>query len=167
MLPPIEKQVRRAVISMSIALAASGLLVVPLAGSSSAYVSDSEPRFAVKPANVRRDDPWRARTVSVARDPFLSVAAPAGPIASGPPSASRSLIGMRVIQGQTITPASAAAAVRAIALGREPKAMIEIDGSTRIVAPGDFISGARVESILADRVILSGGMVLRFPRKSP
>jgi hypothetical protein len=168
MLQPVEKRLRRAVMRASLAVTVCGLLSAPLAGFTSGYVPGHKHSVASKPSNVRREDPWDYRAVNIVRDPFLNEAAFFGSMTSGPTSARSGLIGMKVVQGQPISPAGLTpAVVRAIALGREPKAVIDMDGSTRIVAPGDLINGIRVESILSDRVVLRGGTSLRFSSKSP
>jgi len=57
--------------------------------------------------------------------------------------------------------------VRGLAFGQEPKAVIEVEGTTKIVAAGDFIDGTRISSILADRIVLNDGSVLMFARAQP
>jgi hypothetical protein len=57
--------------------------------------------------------------------------------------------------------------VRAIAFGATSKAVVDIGGTTKIVAPGDYVNGMRVQSILSDRVVLAGGLTLRLTRRLP
>jgi hypothetical protein len=92
--------------------------------------------------------PWKAQPVLVARDPFVPNPkyAPKAPEARTPVSA----------------PATATIAVKAIAIGRVPQALVEVDGKARIVAPGDRLGTVRVRAISPGRIELSDGSVLLF-----
>ncbi len=157
MFRPIEKCARRALVSGSLIVAICAILVMPLAGSTSGSIFERPPNGS-KPDIVQRDDPWKNATVKVTRDPFLQEVRFVKP--STPPSP---LAGGRSSTGMRITGAS----VRGLAFGQKPKAVIEVEGATKIVAPGDFIDGSRIVSILLDRIILSDGSVLMFSRRLP
>ncbi len=156
MFQPIEKCVRLALVSGSSTIAIRTLLVVPLAGSTSDH--NSGPSTGPQQAIVQRDDPWRNAMVKVVRDPFLPE-----PTSTKSPMRPSRLTGNRSAVGIQVTEAS----VRGVAFGQKPKAVIEVGGATKIVAPGDFISGMRVAAILPDRIILIDGSVLMLSRKLP
>jgi hypothetical protein len=169
MLPPIETTARRALMIGSFVVGVAGALVAPLAGSTSGYGSERGRLGTLKSAAIKHDNPWKSAAVMVSRDPFL-VEAPLkrALVPALHPANDRGITGMRVIQGQPISAAEmSGASVRAIAFGETSKALVDTDGTARIVAPGDHIDGARIESILPDRVILTGGSILFLSRKLP
>lgn len=157
MFRPIERGARRALVNGSFIVALGAILVVPLAGSTSGFASGISPK-SLKPEIVRRDDPWKNAMVEVTRDPFLPEPGP-----TKPPALPSQMAGTPDVVRASATDAS----VRGLAFGQEPKAVVEIGGSTRIVAPGDSIDGTRVTAILPDRILLYDGSVLMFSRKSP
>lgn len=154
MFRPIEKCARRALVSGSLAIAICTLYVVPLAGSPSGYNSPSR-LDDLKSAIARRDDPWKSTTVKVTRDPFLLE-----------PIFTKASILPRPAGGHRLGgPPAPQASVVGVAFGQKPEAVIEVEGSIRIVAPGDFIKGVRIASILSDRILLNDGSVLLFSSK--
>jgi len=154
MFQPIERCARLYLAYGSLAAAICAVLVVPLAGSTASN-SSGQSLNGLKQVMAERDDPWKSAMVKVTRDPFLLQTASPKPPTSTPSSGNLNSGGMHVIQ----------AAVRGIAFGDQPKAIVEIDGATKIVAAGDFINRMRIESILSDRIVMDDGSVLMFSRR--
>jgi len=120
-------------------------------------VSGRSPKSS-KPEIVQGDDTWKNEMVKGTSSPFLPETTFIKPYR--PPSR---LAGEGGLVGMGVSDAS----VRGLAFGQKPKAVIEVEGAAKIVAPGDVIDGMRVASILSDRIILNDGSVLMFARKSP
>jgi len=57
--------------------------------------------------------------------------------------------------------------IHAIAIGRTARALVEINGVTRIVGVGDKLGSFTIKAILFDRVQLSNGSVLTLDREFP
>lgn len=168
MLRPLERTSRRALVTGSLATVICSALMVPLAGSTSGYLA--VPRRAsesLKSTALTGDDPWKAPAVTIRRDPFLPEAALVTARPS-PPESAPAVVGMKVVQGEPISAgATSGIAVLAIAFGARSKAVVRLGGTTKIVAPGDFINTSRVESILPDRIVLSDGRNLMLARRPP
>ena len=164
-LQPIEKGARRAVIAASLAIVTCGLLVAPLVGAPSSGLPYQRKPGETTP-RTSHDDPWNAAPVVVLRDPFL-VTASATP-APTPSSVSARNADAGAAEGLPFVPATGVdTLIRAIVAGNTSKALIEEGASTRIVAPGDLIHGKKIEAILSDRIVLTGGAVLVLPGTLP
>ena len=169
MLPPIEETARRALIVGSLASIAGAALMLPLAASPLLYAPPAVHVAGIAQGSLKAPNPWKAAIVTARRDPFLTQAASGSAPEPARFASPRDIIGMRVIQGQMISRAAeiGGASVRAILFGAVSKAIVDADGTSKVVAAGDFIHGTRIERILPDRVVLADGSILVLPRKFP
>jgi len=166
MLRPIDRGMRRAVVSVTTAIAIGGLFIVPLTGSG--FVSQAHRRGDAAGTVPKRDDPWEGELITVTRDPFLSQSRNPRPEIPAPRVSGRGIIGMRVVRGDPILNGNSAGLyVRGIISGVRSLALVESFGVARIVSPGDYIGGARVQAIFRDRVVLTSGLTFMLRTKAP
>ena len=128
--------------SLTIAIAAGSLL--PLAAWP--HNPNALPaRTTHETAPVGGISPWKERPDVIARDHFLPIAKYVARVRPGRNAKDSSTEGLKL---------------KAIASGRSPQALIEINGETRIVSVGDSIGTVRVRAILSSGIELSDGSVL-------
>lgn len=139
---------RKGLLSIGACMCATAVALTPLAGRSSfdAGVVHAASASRVTVAAAAQSTP--APPVVVVRDPFLNetqdVSAAQKPVgAAGAPS-----------HGFPV--------VRAVISGTQPRALVDQDGSIRIVAIGDRIAGARIEAIFARSIRLANGVTLEL-----
>lgn len=167
MLPPLDNSARVHALRIAAALCAVPVLLVPIAARSSrSFVSgDSLPSGTFTHAALPIAGPVPA--VRIERDPFAGD--PPEPSVPASSVTNSTIVGMRVVQGQSTGIAvPQAAAVRAIATGANgTRALVEEGGETRIVSAGDIIDGSRIVEITAGAVVLSNGVRLQLAQVRP
>ena len=148
------------------------VLLLPMAGQGSLALSGAA---AAAPAMLIPSipDPRHVRVTSTARDPFEpdNIARTALPEATGgldprglaplPPNA-----GAAFMSGSQ--EATGGVSVRAIVTGaNSPRALIDEDGSVRVVAPGDRVAGSAVLEIGSGGIRLANGVRLPLSEETP
>ncbi|MEO9170268.1 MAG: hypothetical protein ABI282_10955 [Candidatus Baltobacteraceae bacterium] len=169
MLPPLRDSDRRRLVFLSIALSCSSVALLPLsAQSSSSGASDRGPIVAASIPDV--PSALRFPEVVVSRDPFV----PAAGAQSVKP-----VVDTLVPDGIVLPPNSGAdgipggentapvprAIVRAIVLGPQSRALVEMGSAVKILEVGDSIGSAVISSIDANGINLSTG--LHIPLTEP
>jgi hypothetical protein len=143
MLRPLRSERRRSLLRGSLLSLSAALLVSPLAfppalpaqaGASTPHASQDVPSL---------EDPREPQPV-IARDPFV----PEASVANADASAAAG------------DPNGTGIAIEAVALGSEPRALVEIGGVSRIVRAGDSLGESKVLSIGEGGVVLEDGQTL-------
>lgn len=168
MLPPIESTGRRVVIKNCVIVGLCAMMLLPAIASPSDWIANHEMPFRAKQASGVAAEPLEWKPIVVDRDPFVATFQPQNSASASAAIAVRDIVGMRVIQGHPLSSLGVPTAIiRAIAIGRTARALVEINGITRVVGPGDKVGSFTIKSILANRVQLSDGSVLTLDRKYP
>ncbi len=159
---------RRGLARVCAVLCTTSLLLMPLASSGSAGIDADQvivARQAVRDAVLHslRPEPEPI----LLRDPFVVPAGEFMPAHDAAEPATAGIpVGMHVTAGTPIASARSRTAfstrVRAIILGDHPRALVEIGGIPRVVAPGDRIANALVVRVDALGVKLSNGVDLKL-----
>jgi len=164
-IPAIYDDERRSLLQLSAALCCCSLLALPLTAAYSYAVSAHE-GVVVATARYRIETgPMTYPAVPLARDPFRADPSPAVPAA---PSG---MAGMRIHQGEAIglsLPPNAGAAedaetavpafaVKAVVLGADPRALLDVGGSVRVVGIGDIVGTRVIRAIDESGLTLADG----------
>src|SRR5436305_565032 len=152
MLSETGRKKRAAAVSVCAASAIAAGLLAPLAArpSSGAFWPKAQADLATRTNTA--GSPWEDRTVVIARDPFLPAAEP------------RTALPIVDVHAVAIPfPVS----VRAIAVGDNSRALIDVDGLTRLVGVGDSVGSLRIASIQIDRVVFSDGSAAKLEGTPP
>lgn len=128
----------------SLGIAAVAISLLPLAAWPNIPIAPSQ-HVLMGPPRVKEISPWKERPILIARDPFVP----------DPTRLAHVLAGRHAKKGL-----AAAVRLKAIALGRLPQALIEVNGATRIVSPGDAIGPFRVRAVTAKGVELTNGSIV-------
>jgi len=145
MLPPLDDAQRKPLLRLGLLACAVSIALMPVAVRSNRELPEERAAAALAAASL----PQRATLVDVVarRDPFApdrTLAVPA------PPAAARA-------RG-----AAPDAIVRALVIGMSPRAIVETEGGSRVIAPGDALGHSKVMSIDAAGVHLTNGTVLKL-----
>lgn len=128
----------------SLGIGAAAISLLPLVAWPNIPIAPSQ-HVLMGPERLKEISPWKERPILIARDPFVPDA----------PHLTHVLAGRGAKKGL-----AAAVRLKAIALGRLPQALIEVDGATRIVSPGDTIGPFRVRAVTAKGVELTNGSIV-------
>lgn len=148
---PIGDMTRRRLLCLSAMFFAIPAVLMPLAGRSSFEANAQRVgfagRFGVQPAAVTALRTYPQ--LGFVRDPF---ALPQHLLA-------RDVTGMHVVQGAStgIRIPGAGVRVTAIVEGADARALVEEDGSVRVIRAGDILGGSIVRAILRNGVRLGNG----------
>lgn len=133
---------RKALVQAAVLLACAAAAILPFTHPPSGVAARGEP-YREPPRTARHS--WtlgrrRSTTIAVRRDPF--------------------------VPDPRFAPESAQFQVQAVALGADPRALVEVDGAVRVVAVGDRIGSDRVVSIGARGLRLASGrsIAVRTPQ---
>lgn len=148
---PIGDSARRGLLCVSAMFFAIPAVLMPLAGRSSFEAQAQRVQFArrfgaeLAPVTALRAYPQLASV----RDPF----------ALPQRAHSRDVTGMRVVQGAStgIRVPGAGVRVTAIVEGSDARALVEENGSVRVIRTGDVLGGSTVRAILRNGVRLRNG----------
>lgn len=146
---PLDDRKRRRLLTLSAMLCAAALMLAPLAGRTSFEIAGEYEAFNARFANLQPPQARNDHPVAITRDPFASARTQA---AARP-----------AMHGQT----AGIASVRAVVTGTSARALVEINGVTRVVACGDMLVGSRVIAIDAAGVRLQNGTVLPLTGDMP
>ena len=149
MLPALLDEQRRSLQRLSFVLCAFaiGTLTIVAPASSSASAREHRTlRTAVSSQLEQLDYP----AIHLRRDPFVPA------VADRP-----------IVRGSMDAPASGTTVVRAVVTGAEPRALIESNGSVRVIRIGDRIGSLAVIGIDATGVVMDGGVTLQLDRVRP
>lgn len=147
----MRRSERAALAAIGCVLCLGAAILAPRTARAGAFSAEQPAVETLAPATLRTAEA-AALPLEVSRDPFISQApdeSAAAAKATPPPFAAG---------GATAQPSSSPPALRAIVAGTHPYALVEVDGSVRIVAPGDRLGGSRVVAIDIDGLLLEGGM---------
>lgn len=145
MLPPLDDAQRKPLLRVGLAACAVSLALLPVAVRSNRELPEERAAAALASASLPPRAPLE--DVVARRDPF----APDRALTAPAPAAAARAAGE-----------SPAAIVRALVIGMSPRAIVETDGGSRVIAPGDVLSHLKVISIDAAGVRLSNGTVLKL-----
>ncbi len=129
-----------------------GVCMLPLTGQSNGKVDAAVGGVRVAPSARMRLAPVAIAPVAPRRDPFRAPDSDASTAVGGlvlPENAGGDAPAFGLAHG--------ALAVRAVVLGREPRALVEIDGHVAVVRVGTRLAGAMITGIDAHGLTLAGG----------
>lgn len=152
MLREIERKARASMTGACAAGAVAMALLAPLAARPSGWTTVPGLRSESPTVVNSPGSPWTEKPVVISRDPFL---APAAELRLAPDgNSARQVARSQAVQRRSVGPPLA---VRAIAVGENSRALVDVGGVTRLVGVGDSIGSLRVISIRIDRIQLSDG----------
>lgn len=150
---------RRALLCAAAMLCSIPAVLMPLAGRSSFETQTQRERFAQR-FGVEQPPPVRGgyMRLAIARDPF----------ALPQHTPSRDVTGLRVVQGEStgIRIPGAAVRVTAIVKGADARALVEENGSVRVVRAGDVLAGSIVRVVLPSGLRLANGAFISIGNAS-
>jgi len=153
MLSETGRKRRAAALSVCAASAIAVALLAPLAARPLTGAFSVRPHAGLATRINSGGSPWGERAVEIARDPFLPADEPR-PAATPIPNVHAVVVPLPV-------------AVRAIAVGENSRALIDVGGVTRLVAVGDSIGSLRIATIQADRIVFSDGSAAKLEGALP
>ncbi len=175
----LDDRVRRRLLAFSAMLCAIPVLLTPLAGRSSFELASEQAAFNARFSAPQLPSAWKDSPIAVERDPFIAQTGNAADATSP----RLDVIGMQVVQGQPMGYAAPAngvvsavpvadvtygvPAVRAIATGVSPHALIEENSHARIVGIGDIVAGSPIVAIAAGAIRLKNGAVFTLTQEHP
>ncbi len=140
MLPPLSDSLRETLLRLAALVCASALCLIPFASVSSPDGPAEAARLTSAEASLTLPTDSAAPVPAALRDPFV-----ASPRAIALESAARST-----------------GVVRAVALGAEPRAIVDTGGATLMVKVGEALMGSNIVEIDAGGVVLEDGLRLNL-----
>ncbi len=165
MVPPLRDSDRRALMYIALLAVCGTLLLLPLAGESSSSMVDADATSKAMPlAGSAELEGLHFPDIPVVRDPFVPDLAEAG-VPAHDVSPDEEKIGMALppnegASNMPLPSASEGAAVpivRAVILGTQSKALVDIAGQVRILGIGDKIGVSTVTAVDANGLSLNNG----------
>jgi hypothetical protein len=159
MLPGLYDTDRRSLKRFAIMLIAGGVAVLPLTTQSSSIAGAAAAPGDTYDAGLARPTRLTFPGFSLSRDPFVPTQAIREKLEAGSGAAPTGLA--------PYAPAPVAPIVRAIVVGDPPRALVEEDGTVRVLALGDRIGTLRITAITTEGLTLSDGshLLLAIPRQ--
>jgi hypothetical protein len=145
-LDPLNASQRRRALRWSIAASTIALLLVPLAALPGPAMEEGA-SSAAPPGLPELPERLVYPALNVRHDPFARATQPPGAEDDADP-------GIVLPPNDGI---AAAPIVRAVVLGEHPKALLEIDGRTRIVGVGARLRGIAIEAVTSQGIRLDDG----------
>lgn len=145
MLPALGDTQRKPLLRVALVACAVSLGLMPVAVRSNRELPEERAIAALAAASL--PESATLNDVVVSRDPFspdLALTSPAS------------------VSQRAATGGPPVAVVRALVIGMSPRAIVEVDGGSRVIAPGDKLGRMKVTDIDAAGVHLSNGTVLKL-----
>ncbi len=149
MLPGLYDTDRRTLMRLATMLIVGGVAVLPLTTQSSSIAVASDAHGQTNDAGLARPARLTFPGFALSRDPFVPEQAIREKIEGESGATPTGLIAG--------APVPIAPIVRAIVVGDPPRALVEEDGTVRVLAPGDRLGALRITAITAEGLTLSDG----------